>query len=202
MSPASCDVEPAAVERGEHVQRDRQDLEREEHDDQVVGRRHQHHARRRAQHQRVVLRRLEVLALRGSPADRNSGEQRREQHDGLHEHREPVDRDHACDRLVRPVVVDDVPLDEHEHARRRARRANAVSSAASSTTIVVPDQRAAEHDHERGPNSASGGAIANQSIDGVVIGLRRPARARTAITRRSSSTATAAAVVARRAGSS
>ena len=55
--------EAPAVERGEHVQRDRQDLERQEDRDEVVGRRHQHHAGGRAEHQREVLGPLEVLAL-------------------------------------------------------------------------------------------------------------------------------------------
>ena len=39
------------------------------------------------------------------------------QHDRLHEHREAVDGDHARDRLVRTVAVDDVPLHEREDAR-------------------------------------------------------------------------------------
>ena len=83
-----------AVERGEHVERDRQDLEGEEDGDEVVRRRHQHHAGGRAQHQREVLGPFEVLALQVARRQQQR-EQRREQHDRLGEHREAVDRDHA-----------------------------------------------------------------------------------------------------------
>jgi hypothetical protein len=38
-------LQPAAVEGGEHVEGDREDLEGQEHDDEVVGRRHQEHPR-------------------------------------------------------------------------------------------------------------------------------------------------------------
>ena len=65
--------------------------------------------------ERVVLRPFELLAC-DVPGGQEEREQRREQDDGLHEDREPVDRDHAGDRLVRPVAVDDVPLHEHEDA--------------------------------------------------------------------------------------
>ena len=44
-----------APDAGQHVDRERQDLEREEDDQQVGRRRHQHHAGDREQHQRVVL---------------------------------------------------------------------------------------------------------------------------------------------------
>ena len=44
-----------AADAGQHVDRERQHLEREEDDQQVGRRRHQHHAGEREQHQRVVL---------------------------------------------------------------------------------------------------------------------------------------------------
>ena len=123
MRPASCDVGAPAVERGEHVQGDRQDLERQEDRDEVVGRRHQHHAGGRAQHQREVLGPFEVLTLQVARRQQQR-EQRRDEHDGLGEHRETVDRDHADlgllageQRLIRAVVLHEGPLDRGEHRR-------------------------------------------------------------------------------------
>ena len=45
-----------AADAGQHVDRERQDLEREEDDQQIGRRRHQHHAGDREQHQRVDTR--------------------------------------------------------------------------------------------------------------------------------------------------
>ena len=55
LMPASCDVSRRRSIRGEHVERDRQDLQRQEHDDEVVGGGHHHHAHRREEHERHVL---------------------------------------------------------------------------------------------------------------------------------------------------
>ncbi len=117
LEPGLLRGEALAVERGEHVQRDREDLERQEDGDEVVGRRHQHHAGGRAQHQREVLGALEVLAPQVA-----AGQQQREQGGAedhrLHEHREPVDRDQPAQGLVRTVAVDEAPLHAGEDARR------------------------------------------------------------------------------------
>ena len=84
--------EPAAVERGEHVQRDRQDLERQEDGDEVVGRRHQHHAGGRAQHQRDSTRDSRGARGAGSRSDSNSASSVAPRITDLHEHGEAVDR--------------------------------------------------------------------------------------------------------------
>ena len=86
------------------------------------------------------------------------------QHDASHEHGEAVDRDHARDRLVRAVVVDDVPLHDRKHAGRRAtpderdRR-----SAASSTPRPLPEQRAASTMSDRGAERARAAARSRAS---------------------------------------
>ena len=113
--------------------------------------------------ERVVLGRLRAPRPLEIAGGQEHGEQRREQHDGLDEHCEPVDRDHACDRLVRPVVVDDDPLDEHEDARRRGRRRTRRAARPRRPAVVVAEQRAAEHDHERGARTARAAARSRTS---------------------------------------
>ena len=87
---------PAAVEAGQHVQGDREDLEAEEDHDQVVGRGHEHGARRREQGQHVELGPVEAL-----PPQVAVGDQRAED-DGAadqdhEEDAEAVDRDGVAD---------------------------------------------------------------------------------------------------------
>ena len=76
FSAASCAEQPAtAGQPAEQVERQRQDLERHEHREQVVGRREQHHAADREHHQREDLGVLE--ALRGRLAlGRRAGQRR------------------------------------------------------------------------------------------------------------------------------
>src|SRR5207244_3867966 len=108
----------AAVERGQDVQRDREDLEREEHDDEVVGGGHREHAGGRQQYQREVFGSLETLAL-----DVADGEQEGERGGGddhpAEEHAEPVDAKHAGDRRDGAVVLELAPLADEERGRRR-----------------------------------------------------------------------------------
>ena len=137
---------------------------------------HQHHAGGRAEHQREVLGAFEVLALQVARRQQQR-EERREQHDGLREHREAVDRDHADVRRSALVSIVwygplsctnahwmpvntaavNTPRDRDRSARPRGRAGRAGSSERSSTMISGR------------PNSAIGGAIANQSIDGAVM---------------------------------
>ena len=122
--PASCEREPAPVEGGEHVQRDRQDLEREEHDDQVVRRRHHDHAGRREEHQREVLGPLELLRAAGSRTRRAARASAATTITPLR--KTPNRRPRPCPPRVevRPVVGHDVPLHHEQHACRHERRAS------------------------------------------------------------------------------
>ena len=159
----------AAVERGEHVQRDREDLERQEDRDEVVGRRHQHHAGGRAQHQREVLGPFEVLAFQVARRE----QQREQRRDAARPSaRTPrTRRPRPCRprapgtgrRPARSAHWTPVNTAAVTHAGDRGRQRRLVHAR------VVADERAAEHDDERGPNSAISGAIANQSIDGAVM---------------------------------
>ena len=148
LDPRLLRAEAPAVERGEHVQRDRQDLEREEHDDQVVRGGHHEHPERREDDQREIFGSFELLA----PQVRDRHEQRhrrRDHHDDAEEHAEAVDAHHAAHRGDRPVVADVHPLpcerprggedpgrgdDEPGHRRPRS----------------PPQHRADHHDDERG----------------------------------------------------
>ena len=130
---------PPQMHRREHVRGDRQDLEAEEHDDQVVGRRHDHAARRRQQDEDVQLGAVETFAAQVAVG------QHRRQHDGGTDHEreedgEAVDRDRARDRRERPAVrIGDLPpqrdrrghRDEAGQRRSRRRRRRAATDVAT-----------------------------------------------------------------------
>ena len=67
----------------------------------------------------------------------------------MHEDREAVDRDHARDRLVRAVPVDDVPLHERRTRRTSGRRGTRRSSAPSWSHERAAEQRLPQHDDDR-----------------------------------------------------
>ena len=102
-------AQPAAVEGGEHVQRDRERLERDEHDDEVVGRGHHEHAGRREQQEREVLGSREAFApqVLAREQERHG---RREHDDDAEEHGEAVDAHHPRHGRDRAVVADVHPL--------------------------------------------------------------------------------------------
>ena len=100
---------PLVVEGGQHVERDRQDLEAQEHDDQVVGLAHEDGPGRRDHGQHVQLGPLGPL-----PLEVALGHQGRERHGHGHEHgdehAEPVDHHRVGDRRVGPAVLEVGPL--------------------------------------------------------------------------------------------
>ncbi len=119
-------AQPAAVECGEHVQRNRQHLEREEHDDQVVRGGHDDHAEAGEEHQREVLGRFELLATQVGDGHQQR-ERGRDDDEDPEVHAEAVDAHHARHRADRTVVTDVDPLPGErsagcEHAGRRERR--------------------------------------------------------------------------------
>ncbi len=98
----------------EHVQRQGQDLEREEHRDQVGRGRDQRHPGRREEDERIELwselpRALEVVVAE-QQAERRHAEQ-----DQAHDHREPIGG-HGAGEHRQPAV----PVPEHERGSRSA----------------------------------------------------------------------------------
>ena len=80
----------AQVHGGEHVHGEREDLEAEEHHDQVVGRRHHQAARRGQEHEHVRLAALHLLAPQPAVMSRAPSTTPGADDEGR-EHREPVD---------------------------------------------------------------------------------------------------------------
>ena len=116
--------EAPAVERGQHVQRDREDLERQEDRDEVVRRRHQHHAGGRAQHQREVLGTLEVLAAQvARPTATARAASRRGSTDCTNTAK-PSTATSQCrsSAWYGPLPCDEAPLHAGEHRRGRDTR--------------------------------------------------------------------------------
>ena len=109
-------LQPAPVEGGQDVQGDREDLEGQEHDDEVVGRGHQQHARRRQQQEGVVLGPLDLfpaeVALGDQEPEGGGGQDDRPGEDG-----EAVDGHHARQGLVGGAVGDDGPQLDGDQAR-------------------------------------------------------------------------------------
>ena len=98
MSAASPGLDPTWIARGEHVERDRHDLEAQEDQDEIVGLTHDHGAERRNEHESVQLRTVSALTLEPALAH-----ERRDDHRTRHE-----DRDEGAES-----VLDDGRIDGH-----------------------------------------------------------------------------------------
>ena len=94
-----------ALDAGQHVDAERHDLERDEDDEQVAGRPHQHHPGHREHHQRVVLAGRQVVALRGA-GRQEDGQQANRADRHVEEDRVVIDDDHA--------ETGDVPLPQED----------------------------------------------------------------------------------------
>ena len=146
--PASWELSRRRSNAGEHVERDRQDLERDEDHDEVVGRGHRDHAERREQHQREVLGPFEVFALHVGHRDEQR-ERGRAHDDDAEEHAEAVDAHHPGHGAHGTVVADALPLPEQHHARRDdTRRGERVRNRRGRGAAA--QQRARQHDEHRG----------------------------------------------------
>ena len=98
-------VAPPAAEPGQHVQRQRQDLQRDEHDDQVVRGRDQHHPGRREQHERIELPAEGEAPARGLVRVVDTAEGRGDHEHDRRDDREPVGGDRVAEdrRVAAPV---------------------------------------------------------------------------------------------------
>ena len=109
--------EAAAVECHQHVERDRQRLERHEHDDQVVGRGHDDHRRGRQRQHREVFGDLEARGPDVADGEQQGQEQRGDDEDA-EEHRERVDVHHRRQGDDGAVVAEMAPLPGQHRAGR------------------------------------------------------------------------------------
>ncbi len=143
-------ADPAGVHAGEDVDRDGQDLEAEEHHDEVVGRSHDHATRRRQEHEHEGLDPVEALTL-----DVAVEEQRAQDHRGADgeggEQGEPVDTDRAGDGREGPgpgvVPEHPVPLGDGADAGGEADEGGERPVAAHGRAAL--QQRATDQQHDR-----------------------------------------------------
>ena len=164
-------AQPATVERGEHVQRDRQDLEREEHDDQVVRGGHDDHAerRRRARGRGTrVLRAARASGTRPTPAARARS---RSTTTIPRYTPKPSTRTMPRHRADRAVVTDVDPLPDQQPARRRALRRPRPRTRPSCAPGRCRMRARSSTISTAAPPSANSGAIASQLTCGVAMSL-------------------------------
>jgi hypothetical protein len=132
--------ELAFEEPGQNVQRERHELERQEHDDQVARGGHQHHAGGREQHERPVLARLRAGAAEIVHREQDDERARVADHH-VEEQREVVEHDHVAEGAARRAPPHDGREQRADHAGERHHRRQLAGQRA-------PDQ--VEHEHERG----------------------------------------------------
>jgi hypothetical protein len=148
------------VHRGEHVGGDREDLETDEQDDQVVGRRHRDAARGRQQHQHVPLGSLEALTAQVA-VEQERTERDRDADGAGDEQREPVQADRARHDRRGTLVLDALPQRD-DGDEREGRSGDGpgcgepLRGAAAHDRHDGEQQDAAEHEHQvrrdRGPD--------------------------------------------------
>ena len=130
------------------VERERHQLEGQEHDDQVAGGGQQHHAGRREEHQRPVLARLGAGAAQVV---------HREQHDEgagvaddhVEEQREVVEHDHVAERAPRRAPPRERRQERPDHAGERDHRRQLARQRARNDVEHQHDCGGGQHDQGR-----------------------------------------------------
>ena len=117
MTPASLLFGVALAPRRQHVRRDRQQLEGDEHADEVAARRHHHHAEHAAQQQHVVLALVVAALLELGLADQHD-DVGGEQEQRLDDQRELVDDVATVEQRAHVVADDTERHDRHERAEQ------------------------------------------------------------------------------------
>ncbi len=106
-----------AIESDQHVEADREDLQPQEDDDQVIRRDHEQRARGGGERQDVKVRPGDAFTFRPVVGHQPGEQYADRDDDGAHD-REAVEHDRVSDRRGRPVVGDVGPLEEGDDQRR------------------------------------------------------------------------------------
>jgi hypothetical protein len=132
----------------QHVERERHQLEGQEHDDQIARRRQEHHARGREEHERPVLARLGAGPAQVVHREQHD-ERARVADDHVEEQREVVEHHHVAERPPRRAPSRERGQECGDHAGERDHRRDLARERAREEVEGQHERAGDQHDEGR-----------------------------------------------------